>query len=242
MSTALWTIGNNPRRRKSRKHRSPAQRAATRKMLAANRARRNPRRAVATKRRASRRTSIRAVARRATSTVRRRASSVRRSVRRHARRATASFRGFGGGAMALVKAGAIGAGGAIVTDVAMGFVNGFLPANMNTKQNIDGTPNYLNYAVKGVLAVALGHFGKKIVSPATAHTMAAGAMTVMAYELLRPFAASVLPASMSLGYYSPAMARNPTISGLRGYQQIPGNVGSTAQRTNITALRSPMAG
>jgi hypothetical protein len=155
------------------------------------------------------------------------------------------MRGIGGGALNLVKAGALGAGGALVVDVAMAQVNGFLPASMNTKLNTDGTPNYANYAVKGVLAIALAHFGKKVVSAETVNRMATGSFTVMAYEIARPMVSSMLPASMSLGWFSPGMTFKPGITPGMGigqyqnlarlgqYQRVPG--------ANVMPLRSPNA-
>lgn len=232
MGSALWTIAANPRKRARRKGRSAAQRAATARMLAANRARRG-----GSTRKRSRRRSTAATA----VTVVRRA---RRTSRRIARRVSRSpsLRGIGGGAMGLVKAGAIGAGGALVVDVAQGFVNGFLPASLATKLNPDGSTNYMNYAVKGALAVALAHFGGKLVSRETAHRMAAGSMVVMAYELLRPLAASMLPASMPLGWYSPGMtfkAGSTPGVGVGKYQSL--GVYQNAQRAPVTPIRSPNA-
>ncbi len=228
---ALWTIAANPRKRRGSKRRSAAQRAATRRMIAANRAtRHNPKR----RRKARKASAAPAVSRRI-----RRTRSRSRSV---SRRASASMRGIGGGAMGILKAGAIGAGGAIAVDVAQGFVNGFLPVSMNSKINADGTTNYLNYAVKGALAVGLAHFGGKVVSSETAKRMAVGSMTVMAYELLRPFAASVLPASMSLGWYSPGMtfkagSQSGLAPGMGRYQSL----GRYQNVTNVSRIKSPNA-
>ncbi|MHB8674554.1 MAG: hypothetical protein ACYDAK_12880 [Candidatus Limnocylindrales bacterium] len=233
---ALWTIAANPRKRRARKssgrkHRTAAQRAATRRMLAANRARRggavarNPRRR-------------RAVARVVHHTRVVRRSAKRRSVRRSARRGM-SLGGMKAGAFALLKAGAIGAGGALTVDVAMGFVNGYLPATMNTKLNADGSVNYLNYAVKGALAIGLAHFGKRVVSAETANRMATGSFTVMAYEILRPLAVSVMPATMNLGYFAPgkrlAAYANTQPGALRlgKYANVPTG--------NVHTLRSPTA-
>jgi hypothetical protein len=230
---ALWTIAANPRKRRSKKSRSPAQRAATRRMIAANRSvKRNP-----TKRRARRSSPV--------------ASAPRRSPsRRSTSRVRASFAGSGASAMTLVKAGAIGAGGALAVDVAQGFVNGFLPVSMATKLNADGTTNYLNYAVKGALAVGLAHFGKRFLPGGVAAQMATGSMTVMAYELMRPLAASMLPASMPLGWYNPATTYKvgsvPGVSGQIGnYQNVAGLRSAGAYMrsgSNVSSLQSPNAG
>lgn len=223
----LWTIAANPRKRRKTARRSAAQRAATRRMLAANRAtQHNPK-----KRRRARKAAAAPVRR-----------SARRSIARARRRISSATRGMGGGAVNLIKAGAIGAGGALVVDVAQGFVNGFLPASMNTKLNPDGTMNYLNYAVKGALAVGLAHFGSKVVSSETAKRMAVGSMTVMAYELLRPFAVSVLPASMGLGWYSPgATFNNPAVKSNYRVGQYQNTMGNYQDTRSVVNLRSPNA-
>jgi hypothetical protein len=141
------------------------------------------------------------------------------------------MKGMGGGAMNLLKAGAIGAAGALVVDVGMGFLNGFLPVSMNTKLNGDGTPNYMNYAVKGALAVGLASFGGKLVQAETAKRMAAGSMTVMVYELTRPFAQSILPGTMSLGWYSPGRIMAPA-RGVGAY---------LGKYSTVAPIRSPNA-
>lgn len=227
---SLWTIGNNPRRKRSRKHRTAAQRAATRRMIAANRSRRvghNPR---AAKKRGRRRSAVVVV------------NPGSMALGHHRRHAVSHAGGrVAGGAVALIRGGAIGAGGALAVDVAMGFVNGFLPVSMNSKLSADGSPNYLNYAVKGGLAVLVANYAGRLVGRENAHRMALGSMTIMGYELLRPLAQSILPASMSLGYYAnmPTTRMTPaTVAGLGNYQQIPGNTGGSG---TIAMLRSPNA-
>lgn len=188
----LLLLHGNPRR-KSRKHRSTAQRAATRKMLAANRSRRNPKR-----RKSSRSTSV---------------ISARRTVRRVSRRVSSSYRhhaarlGFKPNQiMGLVKGAAIGAGGALAADVAMGYASGVLPATMASRLNADGSTNWLYYATKGALAIGIGVFGGKLIGQATAAKMGEGALVVMAYEILRGF----MPAGITLGYYNSA----PMVNGM----------------------------
>jgi hypothetical protein len=232
---AIFTI--NPSRRKhhkrtkSRKHRSPAQRAATRRMLAANRSRRpgrarhhspavvfsNPRR---------KRRSVRHVA---------------RAVHRRARRAMRGFslRGAGGGIMSLVKNGAIGGAGAAVTDVGMGFAGRFLPSNLTARFNADGSVNWLYYLTKGAIALGIGTAGRKIPGMSgVAPRMAEGAFTVMSYEIIRGF----LPATM-LGAYvrnvqpSP-MNRPRALSGVSRYLSavVPSGEGQQAAKI-LSAIR-----
>lgn len=233
--SALWTIAANPRRRRTRARKNPkrarsaAQRAATARMLAANRAKRG-----GSKRR-TRRTRARTTVARVTRSVRRVSRRARRSAGR-----SLSMRGIGGGAMSLLKTGAVGAGGALAVDVAMGFANGFLPASMATKLNADGTPNYLNAAAKFAVTLGVRALASKVVSADTANRMAAGAVTVQTYELLRPFVQSVLPASMSLGWFSPGMTfaagRRPGI-GVGQYQ----NLGVYQNMRSVVPIRSPNA-
>lgn len=243
---ALWTIAANPRRRrtKGRKHRTAAQRAATRRMLAANRSRRvraNPRKRT----RARRRTSVAVAAPRRTRRIRRSAHRVaRRSARRGGR--SLSMRGITGGAMALLKAGAVGAGGALAADVAMGFVNGFLPATMNSKLDAAGGPNYMNYAAKFGVVLGVRALASKVLSAETANRMAAGAVTIMAYEILRPMASSMLPASMTLGWFSPGMTYRVSSGqgpGMGRYENVAGMLPRHAmgRYENVSTLRSPNA-
>ncbi len=232
----LWTIAANPRKRRSRKTRSPAQKAATRRMLAANRARKNS--APARRRRARK-----SVARSPVARVTRR--SVRRSsARRSSRRMSAGFRSVTGGAFGLLRAGAIGAGGALTVDVAQGFVNSFLPASMATKMNADGTPNYINAAVKFGVTLGVRSLASKVVSADTANKMALGAVTMQVYELARPFVQGILPATMSLGWYSPGMTFRPpgALSRMGQYQSLQkmGQYQSTG-RGMVMPLRSPNA-
>jgi len=144
-------------------------------------------------------------------------------------------RGIGNSALGLVKAGAIGAGGALVVDLAAGFAMPMLPATFATKKNADGTSNYSYYAAKGALAVALGLLGAKMGRGGVAAQMAAGSMTVMAYELLQPMVAGMLPASMPLGWVSPARVLTTPRPGMGAYQ----TNGSLRAYNNVTPIASP---
>lgn len=204
----LLLLHGNPRR-KGRKHRTAAQKAATRRMLAANRARRNPKR----RRRPA---AASPVVTRARRTIRR----ARRAVHRSARRFSGARLGFRPNQiMALAKGAAIGAGGALLTDVAMGYASGVLPASMASRVNTDGSTNWLYFATKGAVAIALGVFGGKVIGQATAARMGEGALTVMAYEILR----GLMPSGITLGgmgYYNAA----PMVNGMG--RQLPNNMGA----------------
>ena len=192
----LYTVNPSRRKRKahkarSRKHRSAAQRAATARMLAANRARRrgrshpmaahsNPR-----KRRHARR-------------------SIRRAVRRFHRNPLRlpSM----GGMTGMLKSGVIGGAGAVLVDVGMGYASRVLPASMATPNNADGSANWAYVGVKTALALALGTAGRKLpMIGKFAGQMAEGSLSVLAYQILRP----MVPAAISLGYLNPAPTMRP---------------------------------
>ncbi len=201
-------VYGNPRRRarKSGKRRSAAQRAATARMLAANRSARG---SAPKRRRAKRRTSVVSAAPRRSV---RRVS--RRSVRRSARRMGSSLRS--SGIVGMLKSGLVGGAGAIGVDVAMGYVAPMLPASMQTPVDpATGGINYGYVGVKAAIAIAVGHFGRRI-SPEYAPQAANGALTVLAYQLLRP----MVPASVTLGRVgniNPAPTMRPRLSGMNAY-------------------------
>ncbi len=200
----LAVFGNPSRRRKSGKRRSAAQRAATARMLAANRSKRGG----GTKRRARRRTAV-AVASAPRRVSRRR--SVRRSASRAARRFSSGFRS--AGIVGMLKNAAITGAGAVGVDVAMGYVAPMLPASMATPVDpATGGANYGYYGVKAALAIGIGHFGKRV-SPQYAPMIAGGALTVLAYQLLRP----MVPASVSMGNFNPAPTMRPRLAGVNAY-------------------------
>lgn len=197
MSGVLHLV--NPRKRRKarahnpRKRRTAAQVAATRRLVALNRAKRssNPVRKLRRKKH-----TYRAAARRHNPIM----HHVKRYVsrRRHRRHNPISVRGLFGHVMPMLKAGAIGAGGALTVDLAMGYIP--WPAAMVTRQNADGSTNYLYFASKAALAIALGTFGKKVFGRA-AETMGEGSLVVNLYDLFR----TLMPAGLRLGYFNPAM-------------------------------------
>src|SRR5712671_7651536 len=113
----LAIINPSRRKRHGKKRRSAAQRAATRRMLAANRGarsvKRNPFFSFGKKRRAKRH----AVSHRS-----------RRRVRRNPF-GLGAVRGMGGNVFGLLKTGAIGAGGALAVDIGMGMLMKAVPVN-----------------------------------------------------------------------------------------------------------------
>jgi len=213
MSTLFMVNPRSKRRRgKSRKHRSAAQRAATARLVALNKGfRRNPRRK---SRKASRRKQ-RGFAVMSAPRVHR--------LRRRARRAFESMRshfaggGIVGSASSLLKAGAIGGAGAVAVDVGMSYVRSYLPSSMTSPVNADGSANFGYFGAKAALAIALGVYGRRIPKlGAFAGRMAEGALTVMAYQLMRP----MVPANMLGAYMNPAPTMRAGVSGLRSVRGV----------------------
>ncbi|HEY6020919.1 MAG TPA: hypothetical protein VIY48_13770 [Candidatus Paceibacterota bacterium] len=180
----------NPARRKGR--RSAAQKAATARMLAANRSRRssNPRRK-----------------RRAHSTTRHsNPIGLHRVIGRKHRRTSRRRNPIGGGLGnigTMVVNGLKGAGGAIVVNA----ITSFLPAAITTGK--------VQYATRAGLAILLGTLGRKALGN-NARIMAEGAMVVTMHDLINSFAGSMLPGSQLHGmgaYLSGAPGALPNASG-----------------------------
>lgn len=192
----------NPKRRrrsrsggKRRKSRSAAQRRATAKMLAANRSRRrtNPGRSRRRRRVVGYAVGSGRVRRRKMNPRRRRRYS--NPVTRHRRRRNPSMRGSVGGIMNTAMDAGIGAGGALVTDIAWSFLP--LPATMKT--------GAIGTLAKAATSIALGIVGSKVVGGAMARKATVGALTVQIYAFVKPMLAGVVP---GLGYYGAGYALN----------------------------------
>lgn len=185
----LLLLGNPRRRsaaRKSRKARSPAQRAATARMLAANRSKRNP----------ARRSAARPAAGR----------TARRVSRRSSRPAFAGLRMQGASITSMLKSGAIGGAGALGNDVLFGIASKILPAGWVSPTNADGSTNWMYFAAKAGTAVALAKFGGKVLPAGVSGKLADGALVVLSYQIMR----GMMPAgSVPLGYYNPVPTMAP---------------------------------
>jgi len=83
---------------------------------------------------------------------------------------------------------AIGAGGAVVLDIALGYLP--VPASLKT-----GTAAPL---VKGAAAIVMGMLASKVVGSGVAHKMAGGALTVMLHGIIKRTAGTMLP-SVQMG-------------------------------------------
>lgn len=193
----------NPAKRpsKRRKSRTPAQKRATAKMLAANRSRykSNPSKATRTvKRRRKNKTSHVAGY---YPNPRRRASVSRKVAhRRYKRNPSARV----SGAMSLMKDSAMGAVGAIAVEALFGFLP--LPATWKS--------GHMMQVAKSATALAVGLFGHKILPRGMAGKMAVGSLTVTMHEALKPLIASSLP-GLHLGYYPGGMTMSdyPAMNG-----------------------------
>jgi hypothetical protein len=164
----------NPRKRKS--HRSPAQKAATRRMLAARHGKRasNP-------------------IRRKRSTAKRRSNPIRTTrhvyhkARRSARRRSNPL-SLGGmsGMTGMLMNGLKGAGGAVVVNV----VTNYLPDAVKTGNTV--------YLTRAAIALLLGTVGRKVLGN-NARAMAEGALAVNFHDAINTFAGAMLPGSQMHG-------------------------------------------
>lgn len=95
----------------------------------------------------------------------------------------------------MFKDAAIGGAGGILMDVIMGQVNQYLPASFQTNKTTLGVGD----ALKAGLTAVLGTMGARLTKGLSVK-MAEGALAIQAYEIL----SGLLPATMTLGYMSPA--------------------------------------
>lgn len=125
--------------------------------------------------------------------------------------------GMAGGYMGAIREAVMGGAGAVVMDLAYGQINGFLPASLKRTPGSVGAGD----AVKAVITVALGQMLNKA-TRGFSKKAAQASLTVQATEIMRTF----IPASMSLGYASPAYIAQGTartgpirrgVNGLRAY-------------------------
>ncbi len=173
----------NPRkRRKSRKSRSPAQRAATRKLVARNKRKSNPAPA-------RRRRSVSVVKRRRTPARRVTAAARKRRYKRNPAR-----RGITGIVNSTLIPAAVAASGAVSLDILWNFLP--LPETLKTGP--------LRHIAKGAGAIGLGLLAGMVVNKKTAGQLATGALTVVTYNAMREMMARFMP-TVNMGYYSAGM-------------------------------------
>jgi len=169
----------NPRKRRA-KGRTAAQRLATSKLVALNKARRrkNP--------------APRAAATSNPKRRRRAAPSVKSMYRRRRRNPVSAT----GGLMPLLNAALMGAAGATAINAAVSYLP--LPTALQTGN--------MKHVTKAAMAIGLGLFGRRFLGKA-ALSMAQGSLTVTMTDAIKDVAAG---AGMSLGYYAPAVTMAPT--------------------------------
>lgn len=173
MAGQLMLLNPTRKRRKSRKRRTPAQKAATRRLVAYNRGRK--------RRPAKRRAARRAPARR------RNPNGFMGAPRRRRRRAAGLT-----GLPALLMPAAVGAGGALALDVAWGMLP--IPAQFKTGP-------FIGPAVKIGGALGIGWLASMVATKRTADQVMVGAITVTIFNIARTFVANTFP-QVTLGNYN----------------------------------------
>lgn len=182
-----------------RKTRSAAQRAATKRLVAFNKARRtrsaNP---IARKRHhAKRRRRHNPISAGHVATIRRTARRLSRKVHhvmRRRRHNPIRMGGMVGGIVhSLVMPAATATAGALVLDLAWAHLP--IPATWKAGN--------LQYAAKAAGAVGLALLARKVVKRQTADAMGVGALTVIMHDAAKSILAKVVP-GMNLGFYNPA--------------------------------------
>ncbi|NBW68808.1 MAG: hypothetical protein EBR47_09040 [Betaproteobacteria bacterium] len=210
----------NPRRRRA----NPKRRRHNPLATVARRRRRNPLAAVARRRK-----------RNPMPMVRRRSNPIGLARRRVMRRHNPIYGRMNTGMlMAAIREAFVGGAGSIAVDLAMGQINKFLPANLQSNPMATGIG--AGDAVKALATVLLGHF---LAGPTRglSRKMAMGALTVQSANIMR----KVLPlGTMPLGYASPARI-------VRGSNTVGPNMGAYTQgspllnaytKPNVTPLLS----
>jgi hypothetical protein len=195
-----------PKMAAHRKRRTAAQKAATARMVAANRARRkNPIRS-------KKRRSLRSVAHSAVAHVRRRRrhNPIGKTTH-HRRRRRNPIGGLSGGIVNRMLMPAVtAAGGALALDLAWGYLP--IPANLKVGS--------LQYVAKAAGAVAIGTLGAKVMKRHTAEAMAVGALTVVFHTAARDLISKMLP-SVHLGYvnagYPAGFYESDSVQGIGEY-------------------------
>jgi hypothetical protein len=124
--------------------------------------------------------------------------------------------------MSEIKNALVGGAGAVAMDVLMGQINGYIPASM---QRVPGKLG-VGDAVKMALTIAAGQMLNKS-TKGLSRQMATGALTCQARDII----ASFVPASMTLGYASPARI----VQGTQRVGPLMQRVGAYASNSGATA-------
>ena len=207
---------------KTRKHRTAAQKVATKKLVAHNRARRSrPKRA-------------------GTSVAKRRSNPIglkrvihgRRSVRHAAKRRRNPIGGLmragASGVMGMSMQALQGASGALLVNTMLNYVP-MLPVALKS-----GNGKYL---ARAGAAIAVGVFGSKVMPKAIAQNMAVGALTVALHDLLLGLAAQSMPSLKlgDVGDFDDGVSEyiaSPNMAGMSGYDVYDTNGSSLGEYVN----------
>lgn len=205
-------------------------------MLLINPRRRPKARKTAAKKRRVRRNPVAALAAKPTRRPRRRnpigLGRVRHAVRRRRNPINTS------GITAMLKTALMGGAGAVAVDVMMGQLIPFLPVSMQPGAAGDTTVGTYD-AVKLAATIAAGEVLNKA-TKGMSRKLAAGALTVQSYQILRTF----MPSTMSMGFMSPANVIRgtsriaPNMSRMAAYQ----SGGQTALLSGTAAYQTPGRG
>lgn len=244
MGGELLLIGNPARRRrkagtkarrKSSRKASPAQRAARARFAAMSRARSG-----GSKRRSRRRPALAANP----APRRRRRTSARRVARRSGRRVRRNPINLGGSMRSVVpmlKRASVGAGGAIVNDVAFGYAAPFLPDSLKSPIAAGGGINFMYHGAKLGMAVLMGVVAKKV-APRHAVAMVEGAMIVQLHSLGAQLVAGFgfvpmgkyVAGRLNPGRVVPPLPLSQNLDGRNRNMAMYTNRGSTSMREAVT--------
>jgi len=128
-------------------------------------------------------------------------AAARKRVMHHRRRNPISMGMMGGGYMTAIREALMGGAGAVAMDIVFGQVNKYLPTTLQKTPGTVGTGD----AVKAILTVFIGHTLNKA-TRGFSKRAAQASLTVQAHDIMKSF----VPATMALGYYSPAMTAQGT--------------------------------
>lgn len=192
----------NPRKRTkkgkkmaTKKRRTAAQKRATKRLVAFNKARRSPTKRKSPKRKApaKRRKTISKAAPSKRLRARRRKNTKRGYFPNPKKRTRKSM--VANIVDKQLKPAAIQATGALMLDIGYGYLGGYIPDMLNSGMT--------KYATKGAIAIGLGVIANMYMKSNTANLLATGAMTMTMHEAMKEAMANFAP-QVPLGFYSAA--------------------------------------
>lgn len=196
----------NPKKRGKKtmkKRRTLAQKRATKKLVAFNKARSKTKRNPASKRKAA--PKRKRVATYAKSRTSKKRPSARLIARRKANTKRKYYPNPSNRKITLknvindqVKPAVIGASGALILDVGYGYFGSYVPAMLNN--------GMLKHATKSIVAIGMGMLASNFVKSPMVNTMVRGAMTVTVHDAMKEAMTTFMPSIPmgSVDYYSPS--------------------------------------